>query len=206
MPYDYGAQRTVAAPFWSARCSWPALRPRPLTPGVGRKITEGGMRRLVAVFFLLAHSLGSSAWIVLASGTQEDNGLRFQVVVEKKTYAVGEAVRIHATWTNTTDQPMVIPSWGGPGNPGRALRFGVYYRGTERLVYHGVIMCGIYGWTTLDPQKRHTSTWTIDDIYDLERPGMYIVRAAYVNNTPEPQAWTGMIVHPAVEFGVGAGR
>ena len=155
--------------------------------------------------------IGTSVALLAESAEQE--GLGLVVSSEKAGYKVGEPVRVRFTWTNLGRAKLLIPNWRGPTGGvtlvGRGEKeiydFSIYYEGTERLTYHGVFACGPIVGLLLDPGVTVTRVYEINDVYDVARPGRYVIRAAYFGyprDDASPEHWRGEIVHPDVEVWV----
>jgi hypothetical protein len=85
--------------------------------------------------------------------------------------------------------------------------FAIYYDGRDRIPYDGPLASYFDQALQLAPGEHHDTEFTIQDTYDLSRPGRYVVRVAYAgfdDDHPHPHGWQGLLVHPDIEFTVGA--
>jgi len=141
----------------------------------------------------------------------ELNGLDFVMSTDKKSYKVGEPIRVRFTWTNVGVVKLVIPDWRGPTDGVTAFGqgkdevrdFAVYFEGTEMLPYRGGFACGIDPEVALESKTTLTRSYTISDVYSFARAGRYVLRSAYFGYAPDNQSlghWSGQIVHPDVQI------
>jgi hypothetical protein len=147
----------------------------------------------------------------------DQGGLRLVVTSDKPVYSVGEPVRIRLVWTNIGPVELRIPTWQGPQMGIAAARhiqgepilyaFVISYEGHDRIPYRGSIGCGADSGLQIAPGERRDSEFSIDDTYDISRPGRYVARVAFAgfdDDHAPPHAWKGLLVHPDIEFTVRA--